>query len=75
MGDAPAKEIYRFELIGGEMRKLVSFIVPAYNEESGLARCLNSIIDYNKDDVEIIVIDDGSTDKTYSTPPRWAPSS
>lgn len=44
----------------------VSIIVPCYNEEKTIARCLNAItfLDYPKEKTEIIVVDDGSTDST-----------
>lgn len=41
-----------------------SFIVPAYNVEKYLERCIRSIMDQSCSDYEIIIIDDGSTDKT-----------
>lgn len=43
---------------------MVSFIVPVYNGENYIERCLRSIIRNTESDYEIIVIDDGSTDNT-----------
>jgi len=45
----------------------VSIIIPAFNEEKGIAGTLKSAleIDYPKDKLQIIVVDDGSSDKTY----------
>lgn len=40
----------------------VSIIVPVYNVEQYLEKCLNSIILQSLKDIEIICIDDGSTD-------------
>lgn len=40
----------------------ISIIVPVYNVKEYLERCLNSLINQTLKDIEIIVIDDGSTD-------------
>ena len=42
----------------------VSVIVPVYNEEKYISATLDSIINQNFKDFELIVIDDGSTDNT-----------
>lgn len=44
------------------MPPLVSIIVPLYNEDYALFRCLDSILAQTFRDLEIILIDDGSTD-------------
>ena len=41
-----------------------SVIIPVYNVEKYIDRCLKSIISHNYDDLEIIVIDNGSTDSS-----------
>ena len=42
----------------------VSVIVPVYNEERYISATLDSIINQNFEDFELIVVDDGSTDAT-----------
>ena len=42
----------------------ISVIVPVYNVEPYLIECLESIINQTYRDLEIILIDDGSTDKS-----------
>lgn len=44
------------------MQPLISFIVPVYNVEKYLKRCIYSLINQSNDNIEIILIDDGSTD-------------
>lgn len=44
--------------------ELISVIVPVYNVEKYLERCLLSIIRQTYTDLEIILVDDGSTDKS-----------
>jgi glycosyltransferase involved in cell wall biosynthesis len=43
---------------------LVSIIIPVYNGEQTLAKCLKSIFDQTFRDFKIIVVNDGSTDQT-----------
>ncbi len=43
---------------------VVSVIVPARNEEQCLARCLESLVAQQGASFEILVVDDGSTDRT-----------
>lgn len=42
----------------------LSFIIPAYNAESFIVSCVDSILNLDIDDIEIIVVDDGSSDHT-----------
>lgn len=44
----------------------ISVIVPAYNIEQWLPRCLDSLLEQEYPDLEIIVVDDGSTDHTWN---------
>jgi glycosyltransferase involved in cell wall biosynthesis len=43
---------------------LLSIIIPTYNEEKDIGDCLNSLKEQSYKNFEIIVVDDGSTDKT-----------
>ena len=42
----------------------ISVIVPVYNVEKFIRRCLDSIINQTMKDLEIILVDDGSTDNS-----------
>lgn len=44
----------------------VSVIVPIYNSEKYLKRCIDSLINQTLDDMEFILINDGSTDNSHS---------
>lgn len=43
----------------------LSIIVPVYNRESSITCCINSILDSEFRNFEILLIDDGSTDSTF----------
>ena len=44
------------------MSPVISIIIPAYNAEATLARCLNSVLTQSLRDIEVICVNDGSTD-------------
>ncbi|MCH4192424.1 MAG: glycosyltransferase [Butyrivibrio sp.] len=46
------------------MEKLISVIVPVYNVQNYLTDCVNSIVTQTYHNLQIILIDDGSTDKS-----------
>lgn len=43
---------------------MISFVIPCYNSERYIRRCLDSLIKIKSNDIEIIVIDDGSSDNS-----------
>ncbi|MDE6495861.1 MAG: glycosyltransferase [Duncaniella sp.] len=45
---------------------MISVIVPAYNAEKYLAECLTSILGQSYRDIEVLLINDGSTDSTLA---------
>ena len=49
--------------------KLISVIVPVYNTEKYIEKCVMSILNQTYKNLEIILIDDGSTDNSpqYAT--------
>lgn len=47
------------------MKDLISVIIPAYNAEKYIYRCVESVIKQSYTNLEIIVVNDGSNDSTY----------
>lgn len=48
------------------MNPLISVIVPIYNVEKYIADCISSIITQSYKNLELILVDDGSTDNSYA---------
>ena len=52
---------------------LVSVIVPTYNRANDLRRCLDSLTKQTISDFEVLICDDGSTDKTPEVAQEYSP--
>lgn len=48
--------------MGNDINPLVSVVVPCYNHEKYVQECIKSIIDQDYKNIELIIIDDGSSD-------------
>lgn len=44
--------------------KLITFAIPCYNSENYMSKCIDSILKLNEEEIEIIIVDDGSKDNT-----------
>jgi len=53
----------------------VSIVVPAYNAEKTLKRCLDSLFDQDWDSYEVILVNDGSTDGTLGAASNYGDKS
>ena len=54
------------------MKAKVSVVIPIYNVEDKVARCLESILTQSLHDLEIIVVDDGTPDNSMQVVERYA---
>ncbi|MCE5329091.1 glycosyltransferase [bacterium] len=62
------KDISRYKL-SDEIKDnppLVSVLIPARNEENNIKRCIKALLRQNYKNLEIVVLDDNSTDNTYN---------
>ena len=53
------------------MDSLISVVVPVYNVEKYLDRCITSIVEQTYHNLEIILVDDGSTDNSGKVCDEW----
>lgn len=51
---------------------MITIIVPVFNAENYLEKCLDSIVGQDYRDIEIIIVDDGSTDGSFSICKEYA---
>ena len=54
------------------MKPLVSILIPAYNAEPWIADTIKSVLRQDWARKEIIVVDDGSKDKTFAVAQQFA---
>lgn len=54
------------------MRLKISIVVPVYNVDQYLDDCVQSLVEQTYTNIEIILIDDGSTDSSAAICDRWA---
>ena len=57
---------------GRIMKPIISIIVPVYNVEKYVAKCIESIIKQDMEEIELLMIDDGSTDNSGKICDEWA---
>ena len=57
---------------GGAGRPLVSVVIPVYNVSRYLPQCLESVLAQTYQNIEVLIIDDGSTDGSGSICDRFA---
>ena len=63
------------DIVNGEKNMpIISVIVSIYNAELWIKRCLDSIVSSSLKDIEIILVDDGSTDHSLEIIQRYAKS-
>ena len=46
------------------LNKLVSVIIPVYNVEKYVKKCLTTVVNQTYKNIEIIIVNDGSTDSS-----------
>lgn len=47
-------------------KKKLSIIVPVYNVEKYIVKCISSLLEQNYDDYEIIIVNDGTKDNSIN---------
>ncbi len=54
------------------MKPFLSIIIPAYNVEKYLLECLDSVLKQDNEQIEILIIDDGSEDSTFKIAEQYS---
>ena len=55
-----------------EMHDLISVVIPVFNVEAYLDKCMASVVQQSYKELEIIVVDDGSTDNSPQICDNWS---
>ena len=58
--------------MSNNLERLISIILPVFNSELFISHCLNSLLNQTYKNLEIIIIDDGSTDGSYQICTKFA---
>jgi len=53
------------------MGSLVSVVIPLYNHSAYIEKCLNSVLDQDVSNIELILLDDGSSDNGFEFAKKW----
>lgn len=53
-------------------KPIISIIIPIYNTQKYLSRCIGSVLEQTYQDFELILVDDGSTDNSLELCRKWS---
>lgn len=70
--DDPPMDLLEGGFVTKSNPPLVSFCIPTYNNESTIKACLSSYRNQNYQNIEIVVVDNGSTDRTVEIARQYA---
>ena len=56
----------------GEKTPLVSMIIPVYNAAAYLKRCVDSVLQQTYEQIQVILVNDGSTDDSLAICQHYA---
>ena len=51
-------------MMNEKKKYMISIVIPVFNAEGYLCKCLDSVLNQTYTDYEVIVVDEGSTDKS-----------